>query len=80
MRWVQHGKDKISRGEVAAPEGDLFFVDGQGSRAVVGGVLYVDGKRAVKGDHKVNLKDEDVTLTVDSKGGLTRKGAKKIGA
>jgi hypothetical protein len=73
MRWIQHG-DKIKRGEVAPPEGDLFFVDTTGSKALVGGALYVDGVKAAKGQHKIVLKDADLTISVDSKGKSKRGG------
>jgi len=73
MRWIQHS-DKIKRGEGSPPEGDLFFVDEAGSRALVNGALYVNGVKAAKGQHKIILKDADLTISVDAKGKAKRGG------
>lgn len=80
MRWIQKSGDKIERGEVAAPDGDLFFVDEKGSRALVGGVLYIDGKPAPLGLHTISLQDEDIEIDADVGGKVkTEKRAKKGG-
>lgn len=83
MRWIKHNKNKIERGEVAAPDGDLFFVDETGSRALVGGVLYIDGKPAPVGAHIISLKDEDISIDADKDGKVkakkrTKKGGGKV--
>lgn len=69
MHWIQHDKDKVTRGDGTVPQGDLFFVDEVGSHAVVDGVFYIDGAKAVKGLYKHVMKDGSaVEFDVPKKG------------
>lgn len=82
MRWIKHmNGDKIERGEDAPSESDvLFFVDENGSRAIVNGVLYIDGKAAPAGNHEIKLKNGDtLPVNVDVKGKAVRKAIRKGG-
>lgn len=82
MRWIKHNEltGKLERGETEFPIGDAFFVDEMGSKAIVNGVLYIDGKPAPTGKHEIKLKNGDVLpVDVDSKGKATRKAVIKGG-
>lgn len=84
MRWIKQQGDKIERGEDTPPSGDLFFVDEVGSRALINGVLYIDGKPAPVGKHEIKLKNGDtLPIDVDAKGKAARKalvkGVGKVG-
>ena len=79
MKWIQHDKGKVTRGEVATPSGDLFFVDEQGSRAIINGVLYVNGKQSIKGVYKVTMKDGSaVEFDVPMKGAKAARTDTKV--
>ncbi|CAM4186506.1 hypothetical protein L1N85_11435 [Paenibacillus alkaliterrae] len=80
MRWIKHDKANMEIGEVAPPTGDLFFVDGNGSKAIVNGVLYIDGKPAPIGQHEIKLENGDTLLIdIDAKGKAVRKAIRKGG-
>lgn len=80
MRWIQQGGGKANRGKGTPPDGDVHFVDEQGSKAIVGGRLYIDGQLAAAGSYEIALPDlppdQVLTVDVDAKG----KAAKKINA
>jgi hypothetical protein len=73
MRWIQHNQGHIKRGDTDLPEGDAFFVDEKGSRALVNGKLYIDGKPAPPGRHDIRLKDGVLPIDVDEKGRALRR-------
>ncbi len=74
MRWIKHNDGKIEKGDGVPGDGDAFFVGENGSMALVNGKLYIDGKQALKGEHKIKLKDgTELPITVDAKGKATKK-------
>jgi hypothetical protein len=73
LRWIQHDKNKINRGDTEVPEGNAFFVDEKGSAALVDGKLYIDGKPAYPGRHDIQLKDGILPIDVDVKGRALRR-------
>ncbi|MGM0882595.1 MAG: hypothetical protein ACQEXQ_16330 [Bacillota bacterium] len=82
MRWIKHNEltGKLERGETEFPTGDAFFVDEMGSKAIINGVLYIDGKPAPIGQHEIKLKNgETLPINVDAKGKAVRKEIRKGG-
>lgn len=79
MRWIKHDKQtgKIGRGDAIPPDGgDLYMVDEQGSMALVGGVLYINGKISANGTHTAKFKDKDLEFNVvDGKAEKVKKNA-----
>lgn len=70
MRLIEHDKGQIKR-SADAPQssgGVLHFVDEQGSAAIVGGQLYIDGQPAAQGQHRLTLRDGDLIIDVDAHG------------
>lgn len=63
-----HDRGKIRRGKGEPPEGDLFFVDERGSAALVGGRLYIDGRLAPPGLHRLDLGDVILPVEVPTTG------------
>jgi hypothetical protein len=78
MRWIKKDKNKISRGETNAPDGDCYFVDGKGSMAIVDNTLYIDGKKA-KQKQTITMKDADIDIDVDDNGKVKSKKVNKHG-
>lgn len=80
MRWIQKDKNKIKRGDTDIPEGDAFFVDEKGSKAIVNGVLYIDGLIAPDGSHEIVVGTKKKVVTIKNgkipvdvpKGGVKR--------
>lgn len=81
MRWIQNEQGRTKRGEVDPPlSGNLFFVDEVGSKALVGDVLYVDGKLAPTGLHEITFRNGDVLpFDVGQSGRATRRPLLKGG-
>lgn len=77
MRWIKQNGDKIERGENIPPDGDAYFVDEQGSAAIVGGTLYVDGKKSQNSSHSMKFKDGNLDLAIDRQGKAKKKGGGK---
>lgn len=63
MRWIAHDRGKVRRGKGEPPAGDIYMVDEKGSAALVGGRLYIDGRPAPPGMHRLDL--GDVVLPVE---------------
>lgn len=69
MRWIVHDRGKIRRGKGEPPaEGDVYMVDEKGSAALVGGRLYIDGRLAPPGLHRLDLGDVILPVEVPTTG------------
>jgi hypothetical protein len=62
VRWIKQNKGKLKRSDTDFPEGDAFFVDGNGSKAIVNGKLYVNGKFTEETEIVVGNKKKVVKL------------------
>jgi hypothetical protein len=72
LRWIQKENNRITKGDTDFPEGDAFFVDETGSKAIINDVLYVDGKRVSEGKHEIHVKDKVLPITINKAGKATR--------
>ena len=72
MRWIKHTPKKVTRGETTPPTGDVHFVDDKGSKALVGGKLYIDGKQAGAGRYEIQVGTRKIPVTVEPNGKATR--------
>lgn len=60
MHWIQIDRTKgtLTRGQANPPDADtLYFVDRTGCHALMGGVLFKDGKPAPPGTHTLTFDD-----------------------
>lgn len=80
MRWIQK-EEKLTKGLSSIPDnGDIHFVDRNGSMAIINDILYINGKRATEGNYKIKVGNEELNLTVSKDGKTKRKQIKKEGA
>jgi len=79
MRWIMHEHGKIRRGNGEPPaEGDVYMVDEKGSAALVGGRLYIDGRLAPPGLHRLDLGDVILPVEVTEAKGRQRKAKRLV--
>lgn len=80
MHWIQLDPTQgtCTRGKTKPPEGDVYFVTPTGAHALLGGVLWKDGKHAPKGTHTLTFDDgSTLPIVVATAGKAAQRGALK---
>ena len=73
MKWIHATNSTLSRGTTTPPAGNVYFVDTDGSAALINGKLYINGKLAPQGRHEIALGNITLPIDVNAQGNATKR-------